>query len=108
MKKYSFALPALVLAALGVANTLIPAHAGPPPARQAELVNARVVQVDAGRGIVTLRHERIKSIDMGAMTMPFTVKDPAMLKPLKAGDKVRFSVELHNDEPVITRIQATR
>ena len=108
MRKLLFSRPTLVLAALCAVVTLAPAHAGPPPATQAEVVSARIVQVDADRGIVTLRHERIKSIDMGAMTMPFKVKDPAMLKALRAGDKVRFSVELQDDEPVITRIRATK
>jgi len=70
-----------------------------------EQVNAQVLQIDAGRSLVTLKHARIKSINMEAMTMRFKVRDTALLAPLKAGDKVRFSVALENDELMVTDIR---
>lgn len=83
-------------------------HAASPPAGKAEVVKAEVVKVDAGRGKVTLRHAPIKSIKMEAMTMPFKVKDAAMLEALKAGDKVTFSVAVMDDELVVTSIQVAK
>ncbi|MBI2768153.1 MAG: copper-binding protein [Burkholderiales bacterium] len=74
----------------------------------AEWVRATVTKVDAPRSRVTLKHERIKSIRMAAMTMPFKVKDGAALQGLKAGDKVRFTVALIDDEPVVTAIEAAK
>jgi Cu(I)/Ag(I) efflux system protein CusF len=45
---------------------------------------------------------------MEAMTMPFKVKDAAMLEALKAGDKVTFSVAMVDDELVVTHIQVAK
>lgn len=42
---------------------------------------------------VTLRHGEIKTLDMPAMTMVFTVRDGALLDKVKVGDKVQFTVE---------------
>lgn len=83
-------------------------HAASPADGKAEVVKAQVVKVDAGRGKVTLRHAPIKSIRMEAMTMPFKVKDAAMLEALKAGDKVTFSVAVMDDELVVTHIQVAK
>ena len=41
---------------------------------------------------------------MGPMSMMFSVKDAALLDPLKAGDKVRFEVEQQGDLLVITKL----
>lgn len=84
------------------------AHAAKPPLESAEVVKARVVKVDAPRSKITLKHAPIRSIRMEAMTMPFRVNDPAMLAPLKAGDRVTFSVAMQDGELVITQIKAAK
>ena len=56
-------------------------------------VDAEVRKVDAAQNRITLRHGDIPNIDMGAMTMVFRVKDPALLKDVKAGDKVRITAD---------------
>lgn len=73
-----------------------------------EWVAATVVKTDAARGKVTLKHEKIASIGMEAMTMPFKVKEPSQLAPLKAGDKVRFTVADDGGELLVTHIRAAR
>ena len=99
----------LSTAAAGLALMVNAALAQTPPAAAAtEVVKAQVVRVDAPRGKVTLKHAPIRSIQMGAMTMPFKVKDPAMLVPLKAGDQVTFSVVVQDDELLITQIKAAK
>jgi Cu/Ag efflux protein CusF len=55
-----------------------------------------------------LAHGPIANIGMAPMTMMFKVKDPAMLKQLKDGDKVRFRVEDVGGEYTIVRIQAAK
>jgi Cu/Ag efflux protein CusF len=40
--------------------------------------------------------------------MAFSVKDPALLKGLKPGDKVRFQAEMINKEPVVTKIEVIK
>lgn len=97
-------LPAL----LAVALHLAPAHAASPPGTEPEWVKAQVVTVDARRGKVLLKHEAIPSIDMDAMTMPFKVKEAAMLEGIQAGDKVRFSVQVQDDDLLITRIEVLK
>ncbi|WP_234197173.1 copper-binding protein [Pseudacidovorax sp. NFM-22] len=57
-------------------------------------VDGEVRRVDAAQGRMTLRHGDIPNLDMGAMTMVFRVRDPALLKEVKAGDKVRFTAQM--------------
>jgi Cu/Ag efflux protein CusF len=71
-------------------------------------VSGTVQKVDEASGKVTLDHERIPNIDMDAMTMAYRVADPAILKGVKAGDRVRFSADRVNGQLAITRIQKTR
>jgi Cu/Ag efflux protein CusF len=78
------------------------------PAGQASTVmtNAVVQKVDAAKGNVTLKHEDITNVGMPAMTMAFDVADKKMLQKVKAGDKVRFHVEIVKGAPTVTHIQA--
>jgi Cu(I)/Ag(I) efflux system protein CusF len=80
--------------------------AGAPAWAQTEWVRATVVRSEPARKLVTLDHEAIKSLPMEAMTMPFKVKDAALLAKVKAGDKVRFRVAMQDGEPVVTAIEA--
>ncbi|GJE03547.1 copper-binding protein [Methylobacterium isbiliense] len=92
-----------------------PSPASPPPKPAAAqppantpLVSGTVQKVDEAAGKVTLDHERIPNIDMDAMTMAYRVADPAILKGVKAGDRVRFSADRVNGQLAITRIQKAR
>jgi Cu/Ag efflux protein CusF len=44
-------------------------------------------------------------MDEGGMTMVFRVKDPAMLKQVKVGDKVQFEAERAAAGIMITKMQ---
>jgi Cu/Ag efflux protein CusF/uncharacterized protein (DUF305 family) len=77
----------------------------PPTTANTPLVSGTVQKIDEAAGKVTLDHERIPNIDMDAMTMAYKVQDPAMLKDLKAGQKVRFSADRVNGSITVTRIQ---
>jgi Cu(I)/Ag(I) efflux system protein CusF len=80
-----------ILRAFAVAATLL-LSAIPAFAHEGHLpwTDATVRKVDAAAGKVTLAHGRIANLDMSAMTMSFKARDPAVLKKLKEGDKVRF------------------
>jgi Cu/Ag efflux protein CusF len=67
-----------------------------------------VQKIDDAAGKVTLDHERIPNIDMDAMTMAYKVQDPAMLKDLKVGQKVRFSADRVDGAIAVTRIQKVK
>lgn len=86
---------------------LAAALAGSLPAwAEGEWVTGQVVKIDAERSRITLKHAPIKSVKMGAMTMGFRVVDASLLAARKAGERVRFSVVLRDDELLVTRIEA--
>lgn len=57
------------------------------------MAEGEVRKVDPAAKKITIKHGELRHLDMPAMTMVFQVKDPAMLKQLKAGDKIRFRAE---------------
>ena len=74
---------------------------------QDEMVKGVVKKIDAGAGKITLTSGPIKSLDMDEdnMTMVFRVKDPAMLKQVKVGDKVQFEAGLVDGQIAVTSLQ---
>ena len=69
------------------------------------MAHGEVKKVDEAAGKITLKHGPIKSLDMDEpMTMVFRVSDPAMLKQVKVGDKVRFEVERAPSGITITKM----
>jgi Cu/Ag efflux protein CusF len=74
----------------------------------AQSVKATVTKVDQAAGKVTLDHERIPKLDMDAMTMAYKVKDPAMIKDLKSGDKVDFEVDEADGQYTVTKIRKAK
>jgi Cu/Ag efflux protein CusF len=72
------------------------------------LTEGVVQSVDAGKGVVTLKHGDIVNMQMPAMTMAFGVADKRMLDKVKPGDKVKFHVEMLKNAPTVTRIERAR
>ncbi len=72
------------------------------------LVNGEVRKVDAQAGKITLSHDAIPNLAMPKMTMVFRVNEPAMLKQVKAGDRVRFAADLIGGELTVVGLQAAR
>jgi Cu(I)/Ag(I) efflux system protein CusF len=77
---------------------------------QDAMVKGEVKKVDEAAKKITLKHGAIKSLGMeeDGMTMVFKVQDPAMLKQVKAGDKVQFTAERGSDGIAITKIQKSK
>ena len=76
------------------------------PASAQALIDGEVKKVDASAGKLTIKHGPIKKFEMDmGMTMVFRVKDPAMLKTVKAGDKIKFDADHVNGQYIVTRIQ---
>ncbi len=95
----------LTAAALLVLTIGLPA----PAYAQSSLVDGEVRKVDAAAEKITLRHGPMKKFDMDdGMTMVFRVKDKAMLKQVKAGDKVRFDADKINGQFTVTRIEKAK
>ncbi|WP_024575752.1 MULTISPECIES: copper-binding protein [unclassified Afipia] len=74
---------------------------------QAAMASGEVKKIDEAAGKITLKHGPIKSLDMEeeSMTMVFRVKEPAMLKSVKVGDKVQFEAERATAGITITKMQ---
>ncbi|HTG18598.1 MAG TPA: copper-binding protein [Reyranella sp.] len=68
------------------------------------LATGRVVAVDRAAGRITLEFRPIPQLLLEGGTRIFLVKDPASLKSLGPGDKVRFEVERDGRSFVVTRV----
>ncbi len=82
-------------------------HAAPSDAASAVPLSAgEVRKVDPEAKKITIRHGPLENLGMPPMTMVFQVSDPALLKQVKAGDKIRFAAEKRPDGAyTVTRIE---
>ena len=75
-------------------------------ARLTDVQGVGVVKaIDAARGTITLQHEAIASIHWPAMTMPFKLASPELLKHVKVGDRVRFTLRPDGMASTVTSIE---
>lgn len=64
-----------------------------------------VNSIDMEYGKINMTHGPVKSLEWPGMTMDFKVKDNAILKGVKPGQKVKFEIEKERDSQFrITRI----
>jgi Cu(I)/Ag(I) efflux system protein CusF len=76
---------------------------------QSSLIDGQVTKVDQSAGKVTIKHGPIKKLGMDeGMTMVYKAQDAAMLKSVKAGDKVKFDAEEVNGQSVVTKIEKAK
>lgn len=67
--------------------------AAPSGTAQQALSEGLVRKVDIAAGKVTLRHGPLANLGMPGMTMVFKLQDPAGIRALQPGDKIRFRAE---------------
>jgi Cu/Ag efflux protein CusF len=96
MKRISVATASLI-AALSLSGTAF--------AQSTPTVSGTVEKVDEAAGKITIDHGPIPNLDMDAMTMVFRAQDPALLKQVKAGDKVQFTADRINGQISVTSIK---
>jgi Cu(I)/Ag(I) efflux system periplasmic protein CusF len=76
---------------------------------QSAMINGQVTKIDESAGKITLKHGPIKKLDMeDGMTMVFRAQDPAMLKQVKVGDKVKFDADRVNGQITVTKIEKSK
>lgn len=86
---------------LGVATVALAAAAAS--------ISGEVKKIDEGAGKITLKHGPAKSLGMDEpMTMVYRVKDPALLKQVKVGDKVTFEAEEAASGYTVTKMEKAR
>lgn len=72
-------------------------------------ISGEVRKIDEGAGKITLKHGAAKSLGMDEpMTMVYRVKDPAMLREVKVGDKVTFEAEEVASGYTVTKMQKSK
>ena len=100
MKLRLCAIGALLAAAL---------NHSPARAQSTDLIDGVVTKVDASAQKITIKHGPLKKFDMDdGMTMVFRAQDPAMLKTVKAGDKVKFVPDRINGQFTVTKIEKSK
>jgi Cu/Ag efflux protein CusF len=73
---------------------------------QSVMVDGTVKKVDEAAGKITIQHGPLKKFDMeDGMTMVFRANDPAMLKQVRPGDKIRFEPECVNGQFTVMKIE---
>ncbi|WP_440637516.1 copper-binding protein [Bradyrhizobium sp. PUT101] len=78
-------------------------------AAEGAAISGEVKKIDEGAGKITLKHGPAKSLGMEEpMTMVYRVKDAAMLKQVKVGDKVTFEAEEGTSGYTVTRMQKAK
>jgi Cu(I)/Ag(I) efflux system periplasmic protein CusF len=75
---------------------------------QAAMVDGEVTKIDESAGKITIKHGPIKKFEMDAMTMVFRANDPAMLKQVKPGDKIKFEADKVNGQFTVMKLQKAK
>jgi len=101
MKKAILSVATAAALTLGLASAI--------PARAQALTDGEVKKVDVSAGKLTIKHGPMKKFDMDdGMTMVYRVQDPAMLKAVKAGDKIKFDADHVNGQFIVTKIEKAK
>jgi Cu/Ag efflux protein CusF len=76
---------------------------------QADLIDGQVTKVDQSAGKITIKHGPAKRLGMeSGMTMVYKAQDPALLKAVKAGNKIKFDAEQVNGQYTVTKIEMAK
>ena len=100
MRKTTLTIVAL-MAALAAMPAISSAQTAP--------IDGQVTKVDEPAGKLTIKNGPIKKFDMDdGMTMVFRAQDPAMLKTVKAGDKIKFDADKINGQFTVIKIEKAK
>jgi Cu(I)/Ag(I) efflux system protein CusF len=76
---------------------------------QSDTYDGIVTKIDESAGKITIRHGPMPKFDLDSThTMVFRANDPAILKQVKAGDKVKFDADRINGQFTVTKIQKAK
>lgn len=106
MKK--FVIAAAMMLTLG-APILAIAQSDPVQAQAAATIDGQVTKIDESANKITIKHGPIAKFEMDeGMTMVFVVQDPALLKTVKAGDKIKFDADRIRGQFTVTAIEKAK
>lgn len=76
---------------------------------QSETYEGLVTKIDESAGKITIRHGAMPKFDLhDTHTMVFRASDPALLKQVKAGDKVKFEADRVNGQFTVMKIEKVK
>lgn len=81
------------------------AAAGPVKPERYAPNEGEVLELDVQAGEITIRHGYLPELDMDPMSMVFIVSDPALLKRVAKGDRVKFRPGLVNGRFAVMSIE---
>lgn len=67
--------------------------------------HGEIKKVDAANGRLTIKHGPLENLGMGAMTMVFKVKDPAMITQVQVGDRIDFVADEVGGALTVVKLQ---
>ena len=95
---------ARIAAAFSIA--LLSVSAGTPASAQSAPFDGEVTKIDPDASKITIKHGPMKKFDMDVgMTMVFKAADPAMLKQVKAGDRIKIDADKVNGQFTVVKIE---
>ena len=65
-----------------------------------------VMNITPSKTFIVIEHQEISGF-MGAMTMPFAIKDEGILESVAVGDSIDFEVTISGSETYVSSISAT-
>jgi Cu(I)/Ag(I) efflux system protein CusF len=93
----------MIAFAVGLLEGALAAHA------QSAMIDGQVIKIDLVAGKITIKHGPLKQFEMDEeMTMVYRAEDPAILKNIRAGDKVKFVANRVNGQFTVTKIEKER
>jgi Cu/Ag efflux protein CusF len=107
-------MPTALLAQEGARTPNEPGYTAPGAGRakeppklneQGQSFRGEVTGIDQSSGTVTLKHNSILALGVPAGTTEYPVKDDAMLKGVKVGQRVRFGAVLQGRSLLVTHIE---
>jgi Cu(I)/Ag(I) efflux system protein CusF len=94
---------------LGMTVLAVNLLAAPPVLAQSTMTDGLVIKIDRAAGKITIKHGPLKQFEMDeGMTMVYRADDPAVLKNIRVGDKIKFVADRVNGQFTVTRIEKAR
>ncbi len=79
------------------------------PAQQATAVGGEVRRIDEAAGKITIKAGAMPDMGMDeGHTMVYRVQDPALLRSVKVGDKIKFDTDRSGGQFTVTRIEKVK
>ena len=75
---------------------------------QTDMVDGQITKIDQSAGKLTIKHGPIRKFDMDGMTMVFRAQDPAVLKTVKPGDRIKFEAEKINGQFTVIKLEKAK